>query len=127
MEDLKKELILITAKDAEISAWPRVHNHNPVGKTKLDGFRRKAARRVEAGDGRATKLSLALSSALPKSNRAAAQFTNKNCAKKTQFYRFAVQRFYVLTDILYEKIKEKRIATVQIDCLLGRYSYLKRV
>jgi hypothetical protein len=30
----------------------RGHNHNSVWKTKLDGFRRKAARRVEARDGR---------------------------------------------------------------------------
>jgi len=42
---------------------------------------------------------------------------------ETQFYKFAVQRFYVLSDILVEKIKEKRIATVQIDYLLGRYSF----
>ncbi len=44
----------------------------------MDGFRRKAARRVEAMEGRL-------------SNRATAQSANNNCAKKTQFYRFAVQ------------------------------------
>ncbi len=46
---------------------------------------------------------------------------------ETQFYKFAVQRFYVLSDILFQKNREKRIATVQIDYLLGRYSYLKHV
>ncbi|MDP7554823.1 MAG: hypothetical protein QGF31_01430, partial [Nitrospinota bacterium] len=32
---------------------PRGCNHNSVRKTELDGFRRKATRRVEAMDGRA--------------------------------------------------------------------------
>ncbi len=68
-------------------------NHNLVKKTELNGFRRKAARRVEAMDGRATKLSLALSSALPKlkmNYNPLAPFIKEECGSSIPLYQEGV-------------------------------------